>query len=285
MDANRTVGGDVGQPGGVAVIVPHLPTATADMEEVDSRVWCAGLAVAPYGARIGVRLEDPDRLNWLRSRMLPGWQELEQPEVDFLWSIGRDQNLYYGSHLFFGSAETEFDRYFHLYVGETAKQRVFFHAGAVSFAGKGLILPSPSFGGKTTLTRALVRAGATLYSDDLAVVDPQRGLLYPYPKPISVRKSGSEAVLLECPPGTQSLPGVPLSLVVGLRYEENAELLTLQSADSAESSRLLIENALAMRASPKMVLDCLARLMGSAAFYLGIRGEADQAACALLKML
>ena len=48
------------------------------------------------------------------------------------------------------------------------------------------MLPAPSFGGKTTLVAALVRAGAIYYSDEFAVLDEQ-GFVHPYAKPLSIR--------------------------------------------------------------------------------------------------
>ncbi len=47
--------------------------------------------------------------------------------------------------------------------------RTLFHAAAVSFGGQGYILSGPSDAGKSTLTRALVEAGATYFTDEVTV--------------------------------------------------------------------------------------------------------------------
>jgi hypothetical protein len=62
------------------------------------------------------------------------------------------------------------------------------HAGSVSTpAGEGLLLPSRSGGGKTTLTTALVRAGFQYLSDEGGAVDPISRMLYPYPRALTLK--------------------------------------------------------------------------------------------------
>jgi hypothetical protein len=56
------------------------------------------------------------------------------------------------------------------------------HAGAVSWAGRGIILPAPPDSGKTTLTAALTRVGFSYLTDEAAPLDPTTGLLYPFPR-------------------------------------------------------------------------------------------------------
>jgi hypothetical protein len=56
------------------------------------------------------------------------------------------------------------------------------HAGAVSWAGRGIILPAPPDSGKTTLTAALIRAGFSYLTDEAAPLDPATGLLHPFPR-------------------------------------------------------------------------------------------------------
>ena len=63
------------------------------------------------------------------------------------------------------------------------------HAGAVSTpAGEGILLPSVSGGGKTTLVTALVRRGFSYLSDEGGAVDPVSRELYPYHRPLSLKE-------------------------------------------------------------------------------------------------
>jgi hypothetical protein len=60
------------------------------------------------------------------------------------------------------------------------------HAGVVAIGETAVVLPASSNAGKSTLVRALVRAGATYCSDEVAVITPA-GHVVPYVKPISIR--------------------------------------------------------------------------------------------------
>ena len=72
------------------------------------------------------------------------------------------------------------------FVTERAHGFVFVHAGVVAWQGTLIALPGHSHAGKTTLVAALLRAGATYYSDDYAPIDV-RGRVHPYPVPLAAR--------------------------------------------------------------------------------------------------
>lgn len=61
------------------------------------------------------------------------------------------------------------------------------HAGAVAFGGGGAILAGASGRGKSTLTLGLLRRGADLLSDEMALVAPDDRTLLPYPRSAHVR--------------------------------------------------------------------------------------------------
>src|SRR4029077_14911688 len=75
-------------------------------------------------------------------------------------------------------------------VAEHSPNRVFVHGGAVAWNGKAIIVPGPSFSGKSTLVTELVRRGATYYSDEYAVLDA-RGRVHPFAAAPSLRPEGS----------------------------------------------------------------------------------------------
>jgi hypothetical protein len=61
------------------------------------------------------------------------------------------------------------------------------HAGVVTRDGRALVLPAMSGRGKSTTTAALVRAGFSLGSDELAALDG-RGHVHAYPLPLRMRE-------------------------------------------------------------------------------------------------
>jgi len=68
--------------------------------------------------------------------------------------------------------------------------KLLFHAAVLGRAGKAVILPGETGTGKTTLTAVLIRQGWKFFSDELAVIDPERLVITPFPLPMTI-KSGS----------------------------------------------------------------------------------------------
>jgi hypothetical protein len=111
------------------------------------------------------------------------------------------------------------------HIASSAPAHLFIHAGTVARDGKAIVIPGPSFSGKTTLVTALVEAGATYYSDEYAVLDAN-GLVHPYPKPISIRtstpdrrRSNHHASSFG---GTVGTEPVPIGLIVRTQYRTGA---------------------------------------------------------------
>ncbi len=182
------------------------------MEKVDRLGWVAGTAFKAYGTRIGVRVNQPDVLGRLEKVFPPGWKPLRSPMVDHMYSLrlGRNTprsrirrfNLLYSESvrvarsMDLGEVIQAFESELERFVALTARTRLFVHAGVVGWRDCAILLPGRSFSGKTTLVTAMVRAGASYYSDEYAVLD-SRGRVHPYPKPPSIRE-GSGAVSRRC---------------------------------------------------------------------------------------
>src|SRR5207249_290373 len=77
------------------------------------------------------------------------------------------------------------------YIAEAARRKLFVHAGVVGWRGRAILIPNKTFTGKTTLVAEFVRAGATYYSDEFAVLDGQ-GRVHPFPRPLSLRANGGK---------------------------------------------------------------------------------------------
>ena len=121
--------------------------------------------------------------------------------VDYLYSgfasaalrlgVRHFQSAYNGAAQVSRSLELDdvIDRYesdLQLLVAEEARSRFFVHSGAVGWKGKAILIPGRRLSGKTTLVAELVRAGATYYSDEYAVLDAN-GFVHAYEKPLSIR--------------------------------------------------------------------------------------------------
>src|SRR5260370_20995260 len=83
-----------------------------------------------------------------------------------------------------------FESHVQLTVAEYAPRRVFVHAGVVGWKNRAILIPGLSHSGKTTLVDQLIRAGATYYSDEYAVLD-ERGRVHPYARALGMRSRDS----------------------------------------------------------------------------------------------
>lgn len=245
-------------------------------------MWHGQFIIAPYGRRIGIRATTPELLRAARLRLLPGWVEEEGRQVEFQWSLSEDLATYQ-DQVFPGDPVRTFDRYFHLYVGETAVDRTFIHAGVAVSQGRAILLPGRTHTGKSTLTQALVARGATFYSDDLAAID-QDGRVFPYPKPLCIRRPGG--VEETAAPGWHpALPAVPVALIAGLQFLPETPELSWERLSPGQAVFMLLEHCLGCRREPARDLATIKKLCTRADLYRGQRGEADAAAERLLDML
>src|SRR5439155_21927898 len=170
------------------------------MQKIDRLGWADGICFTSYGLRIGIRVNDPAVLAQLPDHLPPGWKPAQSPIVDRLYSlrvggaghsatIRRFNMLYVGAGRLARTAEIDelfepLENDLQMIVAEWARRRVFVHAGVVGWKGHAILIPGRSFSGKTTLTTALVRAGATYDSDEYAVLDDQ-GRVHPFPRSLS----------------------------------------------------------------------------------------------------
>jgi hypothetical protein len=170
-----------------------------------------------------------------------------------------------------------------MHIALHAPQHVFVHAGVVGVGERAIVLPGRSFAGKTTLVAALVRAGAEYWSDEYAVLDAD-GLVHPYPKPLSVRINATR-VTDERP--IESLGGragdrpLPVALIAFTNYRPGSAW-ALHHCTVGQGAVKLLEHSIAARSRPEQVLAAVRRAATDAAILEGDRGEADQAASALL---
>lgn len=68
------------------------------------------------------------------------------------------------------------------------------HAAAVEKNGRGFIFPGAPGSGKSTLCAALVCRGWRLLSDEMAMISLDDGLLWPIPRPISLKNASIEII-------------------------------------------------------------------------------------------
>src|SRR3954470_1375044 len=133
------------------------------------------------------------------------------------WAQGPRESLPGGSDL--DVAPGVLDSQLRTFIAMAAPDHVLVHAGVAAFDDRAVVIPGPTFSGKTTLVAECVRAGALYYSDDLAALD-RDGLVHPYPKPLSMRVNGFSQIDHDVAVlgGTAGTHAVPVGSIIFAQY-------------------------------------------------------------------
>jgi hypothetical protein len=164
-----------------------------------------------------------------------------------------------------------------LFVAELAKHRVFVHAGVVGWKGQAIVIPGRSYSGKSTLVAELVRAGATYYSDEYAVLDP-RGRVHPFYKPLELREEGEfrqtkiTAAELGGHSGTKPLP---VGLVLMTQFKSGAQWRP-RKLSAGKGVLEMLFNTVSARRSPEKAMATLQCVTANADVLKGVRGSATE---------
>jgi hypothetical protein len=267
------------------------------MAKIDRLGWAAGLATLCYGHRIGVRVSDARALERVAACLPPGWKKAARPEVHCLYSlvvggaegkVRRFNLLYRGAERIARSHDLDevcetLQEELKMHVAASAPSRLFVHAGVVGWRRGAIVLPGRSFAGKSTLVDALVRAGATYYSDEYAVLDA-RGRVFPFPRALKLReRPGGSAKPAsrsgpERPAGTRPLP---VRLVALTHYQPGARWES-RALSPGQALLALMETTVPVRHRPEATLKTLREVVTRAPVIQGVRGEVEEAVERLL---
>jgi hypothetical protein len=261
---------------------------------VKSCEWKTTTNILAYGVRVGLRTNKEEVLDYFSDYLPPLWKVSTATSVDRVFSlrIGKARHvLFEGSDMTIESRSLrtvleDFRVRVKAYVAEMARRRVFIHAGAVGWQGRAIIIPGRTMSGKTSLVSELVRAGATYYSDEYAVMD-MRGRVHPYPQPLAIRKPGS---IFQRNRSVEELGGIagdrplPVGLVIVTRYQDNARWRPAQLT-SGQGLLELLNSTVPARRKPQIVLPILKRAVGEGIVLKGARGGARETADLILRRL
>lgn len=170
-----------------------------------------------------------------------------------------------------------------VHVAEYAPDRVFLHAGVVGWQGGALVLPGTSFAGKTTLVAELVRAGATYYSDEYAVLD-ERGWVHPYPRELHMRRAGGveqRGVAVEELGGRAGGEPLRVTRVVFAEYVEGGRWRP-EPVSAGMAALEMLRHTIPVQRTPARVMATLAKMMETATAVRSERGDAGETARLLL---
>jgi len=270
------------------------------MAKIDRLGWADGISVVSFGVRVGIRVNDPAVLSRAIERLPPGWKPARASAIEHLYSLisgdvkpdskVRRLSLGYWDILRiarsrdFDAVLDAFEAHVQLTVAEHAPERVFVHAGVVARNGKAIVIPGLSHSGKSTLVSELIRAGATYYSDEYAVLD-ERGRVHAYPRPLGLRRPGSfktKKVSAEKFGAETGSKPLRVGLVVSTNYKAGARFRP-RELTRGKGVLELLANTVSARAQPELALTALPKALESARILKGARGEASEVVESILK--
>lgn len=261
---------------------------------VDRAGWSVELGFQRFGFQAGIRSNSPDGLSLAVGSLPPRMQESQDPQVDVLYSVWapvglrksvRERYLVYcdggtlarTNHPEEAAERLETD--LQLRLALHAEERVFVHAGVVTWKGSALLLPGVSYSGKSTLVDALVQAGAGYFSDEYAVLTSD-GEVEPYDRPLRLRNSSARS---SPPSGVPSGPA-KVAGVLFTEFHPSSEWLPSQVTPAIGAAKLL-SHAVAARLRPAQALHVVQQIAQNAVIWESPRPEADEAAAAILRLL
>jgi hypothetical protein len=174
----------------------------------------------------------------------------------------------------------------HLQVAALTDQAVFVHAGVVAWRGRALILPGPSHSGKSSLVASLIAAGATYYSDEYAVIDPE-GRIHAFPRPLRLRRAlerePSTGPMASTASGEAHEPLQP-AWIMNLRYRPEA-IWDPKKLTPGQTLLALLENTVAVRRQSELTLRTLRLAVESAIGWQSERREANDATREIVRLM
>jgi hypothetical protein len=175
-----------------------------------------------------------------------------------------------------------------LWTAEMSRRWLFVHAGVVAWGGKAILLPGRTESGKSTLVEALVRAGATYYSDEYAALD-RAARVHAYPRPIKLRerRDGDQVTpgrVWAVPETQHGRRALPVALVLATRYRPEARWRP-RVISEGEAVLALLANTVSVRHQPTRTLEVLRRTVAGAALLKGSRGDTGSVIHAILERM
>jgi hypothetical protein len=244
-----------------------------------------GLRFDAYGIIVELCASDPALMRSLSRVVPPGARMTAAASPELVYSLTFDVDdyaLFDGARRIargtdVGALLDRLESELHFRVAAAARTRLFVHAGVVGWNGGAIVLPGRTHAGKSSLVAALLRAGATYYSDEYAVFGDD-GLVYPFARALGMRDETGRTRRVD--PRTMGEVGsvpLPVTRVIATRHVAGGDW-RVAPMSPGETVLALLDNTLAARSRPADALRILAAVARRAPGFRGHRGDATAAA-------
>lgn len=254
------------------------------------------IAIEAYGVRALVSTNSAHFYPLIEPALPPGWTECDPADVEQTFHVATRDGAFFDVEVDGDETtaacdvdmavevlETRLKRYVALH----APQNTFVHAGAVASGGRAILIPGPTFSGKTTLVSELLRAGADYLSDEYAVLD-DAGSVSSYHRALAMREpdGGWDQSPHEASDFGAEVPHepVPVGLVVVTHFRAGTQWRP-RELSAGDGVLALLANTVAAQTRPKEALTAASKAVENAIVLEGDRGEAAEVADAILGVL
>lgn len=254
------------------------------------------VAIEAYGVRALVSTNSAHFYALVESALPPGWTSCDPADVEQRFHVATRDGAFFdvevaGDETTAGCdldmavevLETRLKRYVALH----APRGIFVHAGAVASGGRAILIPGPTFSGKTTLVSQLLRAGADYLSDEYAVLD-DAGWVSSYHRALSVREpeGGWDQRLEDASDFGAEVAHepVPVGLVLVTHFRLGTRWRP-RSLSAGDGALALLANTVTAQTRPKEALHAVSKAVEGAIVLEGDRGEASELADAVVGLL
>jgi hypothetical protein len=248
-----------------------------------------------FGVLVDVEVHDESLRPAVDSILPPGWERSDEFPEDGCFVLAGEQDGQYsvlvdgksvGSCMGADVALHVLDAEMRLRIASSARDYLFVHAGVVAVEDRALLLPGRTFRGKTTLVAALVAEGATYYSDEYAVLD-ETGAVHPYARRLSVRSSNGrrgKLRLVEALGGVAGIVPARPAMIAITMYVPGA-CWQPEVRNASRGALELLANSFLPNERPQASVRAVTSAAANALVLEGNRGEAAEAAAALIQAL
>lgn len=172
-----------------------------------------------------------------------------------------------------------------LFSSERLAGLVAVHAGVIKAGDLVIVLPGPSFAGKTTLCAAALDAGYEVLSDEYALINPETGLIVGYPRRLRVRRPNGESERRPASPTPRPLAVTLVALLVHNNADDGrSAVLEVQESNPADIAMGLLANTVCARSRPEESFRAAIAVARHARGIGGTRGEAAEALLELVRI-
>ncbi|HKD68007.1 MAG TPA: hypothetical protein VKB84_14270 [Candidatus Binataceae bacterium] len=167
---------------------------------------------------------------------------------------------------------------------QAGPERIFIRVGVVGWQGRAIVVGGEPRGGTSTLVAAMLRAGASYYSDQYAVLD-SRGWVYPYARPLWL-SSGARGNPVRYRPeelgSTAGMEAQKVGTVVFVSYRPGARQWLIRLEQSTVEADLM-DYAVCARQYQREAQSAVSKALAGARIFRGVCGEADSFVDLLLR--